>query len=298
MPSPTNVDVLCASHGNEWLGLLVHEQFTNNPVPMLRSRIAHPEAAEWARRYLGQTQIMDHYPGSLTGDPEDRAAARNMAWLGDSVGSEEVVIYDIHNNNHPGVHFMDIGSRALKAGIVGAYDMGFTMCSVRPDSFHDSVANAVALEIPVTTPAEYQLAARQLHRGLGRAARAGTEQLEQRYAAVSPRITFLRKYSIAVSTLTDAGQVRVTSDPHLIRRLESIEPGPPFSEFTLDKGILDELDIPSDRRLFMEGWGYQNMSPDLPDRGLYQGRPRKIIIGDFYTEADPPIEEGAWVLCK
>lgn len=151
----TEIDVLCASHGNEPLGLVVHEMAPEG----VRTRIAHPEAAAQDKRHLGPLQIMDCYPGNLSGNPEEIAAAQNMLWLGSRAGSENVAVYDVHNNNHPGLHFFEMGSRALQATVVGAYTLGYSICIVRPDSFYESVPNAAVLETPILSEAEYHPAA-------------------------------------------------------------------------------------------------------------------------------------------
>jgi hypothetical protein len=128
----TKFDVLCLSHGNERMSAYVHDEFETNPVKDVRSRIAHPEAARLGVRSLGKTQIMNDYPGTLDGTLDERAAARNMHWLGDDINNEEVIVADIHNNPTPGNNYFGIGRRALQASMGSAYLLGYETCVVCP----------------------------------------------------------------------------------------------------------------------------------------------------------------------
>jgi hypothetical protein len=50
--------------------------------------------------------------------------------------------------------------------------------------------------------------------------------------------------------------------------------------------------------LLMEGWGYNNGSMETSERGVSNGRPRKVALGAFFLEIEPPIVNGAWVEFK
>lgn len=133
---------------------------------------------------------------------------------------------------------------------------------------------------------------------MGKVARLGVDQLQASYEEIVPKLTFLRKYVITIVPLGLTEQLLTVSDPGLLKRLEAITPVPSFAEFSIDTDLRQALGIPDDARLLMGGWGYDNMSMELPGRGIFNGRPRKVALGGFFQEIEPPLVDGKWMEFK
>lgn len=241
---------------------------------------------------------MDCYPGNPSGDPEEIAAANNMHWLGNRAGNERIAVFDIHSNNNKGLRFFEVGSRALQATMAGAYELGYDTCVVRPDSFYRSVPNSAALETPILNESEYHLAASDLCSGLRKIAGLGIDELQRRYKEIHSELTFLRKYVVTITPGDYDNQVLTVVDSHILSQLEAISPEPPFTEFCLSTELRQALSLSGAGRLLMAGWRYDNMSVALPDRGMLNGRSRKVALGGFFQEIEPPSVDGKWVEFK
>lgn len=142
----TPVRVLCGTHGNERLGPKLHELLEREPIPGVQSRIAHPEAVKQGLRFLGVSQLRQHYPGSQYGDPEDQAAYWNMQWLGSEAGSESSLVIDIHNTTASPKSYLAVGPQVLRAAIVSGWMLGYNKGIVQDEPFIRTVPNAIAIE--------------------------------------------------------------------------------------------------------------------------------------------------------
>jgi hypothetical protein len=295
------IDILCDSHPNEEIGPLLHGQLQEASYAGIRTRIAHQEAAIAGRvRFLGVSEVMGHYPGSLSGDPEDVAAALNMDWLGHHAASENVLVYDVHSNPS-GTKFHEVGARALRAGIVGAYRLGYETCIIRPDSFYGAVPNAVALETPIASDLVKQReTVATISHSLGALAAMDMMELEDQYEAVLPHLTFLSKNSLYITTPPGSydDQILVVPYPEMLPSLEVIPYRPGITDLKLNQTVRRALGLPDDDRLYISGGQYNNSSPELPEQGTCNNRPRKLVLGDIYRKVEPPIVDGHWVNFK
>ncbi len=297
-----NIDVLCASHPDELFGSVAHNRIQAEPAPGIRSHIVHPDAlAAGGARFLGTSEIMGHYPGDLLGDPEDVAAATTMTWLGEHAGSNEALVYDVHNSAS-GAHFQEVGAYAMKASIAGAYMFGFDTCIVRPDSFYDTVPNAVALEFSISNQdANGQSdAAEQLYKKLVALSTIDIADLTAAYETIAPNLRFLTKHSVCITQ--PPGQPNeqrlLVPDSETLDHLEAIPFQPGIAELQLPEGLRTAIGINDEGALYQSGWQYYNQSPTLPDQGSYNDQPRRLVIGDIYRRTEQPIVVGDWVRFK
>jgi hypothetical protein len=293
----TEFKSLCLSHGNERIGRRVHKKLRRRPVQGIESHIAHPTAAALGVRSQGPTQIMDAYPGNWLGNLDEIAAAETMEWLGDAVNNEEVIIPDIHSNSMPGCTYSLVGERALKASMGSSYLLGYDKCVVSPSSFTDHVQNAVLLETSTSSRRDEREAAEKLYRGLSRLALLDISQLQKAYEDGQKDIQFLKDREIA-AVPGDYPTDVVFADDELLRQLETIPSPSALTKIDLPADVRRAFGLEGDGNLFTGSWGYNNMSADLPDRGQYNGRPRKSFFGNILYEIPPPVDQGDWVTFK
>lgn len=286
-----SIDILGCSHGNERLGLVLDEQLRSDPIPGVRSRIAHAEAVKKGVRHIGSgQQLQQHYPGRRFGDPEDRAAYRNMRWLGSHAGSTETFVYDVHNTDVPNLTAFSVGRRALKATMVGAWLLGYDKCYLIDDPFRRAVPNAALLENGVAE-ADYEAVAKRLHTNLGNLAFMGASELQERYDEVATNVRFYTKHEILTTSADGAVKPFIPS-------LETVASGNAFTPLDLSAeqrgmlGIPDEVD-----EVLTESWGHLNMSMVLPDAGeTADGLPRRFAFGAYFLPAQPPVANGNWAI--
>jgi hypothetical protein len=285
------IDILQCTHGNEHLGLVLDEQLRSDPIPGVRSRIAHPEAAKLGIRFLGNTaQLQMHYPGDQFGDPEDQAAYQNMQWLGEHVDDTGALIYDVHNCEIPGLTAFSVGRRALKATMVGAWQLGYNKCYLIDDPFRRAVPNAAILEngIPDT---DFDPVAKRLHMNLGSLALMEAPGLSSRFDEMVANVQFFARHEIC--TTSEDGTVQP-----FIPSLETIPGGEAFTPLDLSNeqrtalGISDDVD-----EVLIESWGYQNMSKVAPNLGYTDdGVLRRAWFGAYFLPAQAPIANGEWAI--
>lgn len=287
-------DVLNLSHGTERIGEYIEVEFEKEPVKGVRTRIAHPEAALLNVRSLGKSQIMNEYPGNLMGDSDQIAAAINTLWLGSDVNDEEVVVADIHCNKTPGNKYFSVGRRALKASMGTAYLLGYDKCFVDPNSFFDCVNNGIGIDAATIDETAERLEAKKIHQGLTQAALRTTRELIEIYN--NSKMHYFQRIEVAIVPDT-FDNVIVADDPRLLQQLEKIPPQPTFTEFQLDRKLRQAMGL-GDEKLLVEGWNYDNMSVELPEKGVCNGRPRRAFIGILLREISPPTDDGNWVVFK
>ncbi len=248
-------------------------------------RTVHPKAEKLKVRYIGTSEMTAlHYPGDPEGDPEDQAAHATMQWLGSDAGSDEVVVWDVHNNDMPGLDVFYVGRRALAAAIAGAYRLGNDRCILEPSSFTEAVQNAGSLELSLSSPRKYPQAARRLWRGFQEISELTSEELTGYYQEIAPKLRFYGKY--AVPTLGQDGRLA-----EYLPELEAIELPRAFLPLDgVSRTTLDALGIRGSGKLYTGVWGHRNESKDLPGGGG-----RKVYFGSILQEIDGPTAEGGWV---
>jgi hypothetical protein len=285
-----SIDVLQCTHGNEYLGRVLDRHFKHSPKPGIRSRIAHPEAMRLGVRCLGITQLQAHYPGNRYGDPEDRAAYRNMLWLGKHVGDAKTLIYDVHNSTVPGLTAFSVGKRALKATMVGAWQSGYNKCYYISDPFRGAVPNVAVLENSVFEE-DFSVVAKRLHTNLGNLALMDVSDLASRYEEMVANVEFFTWHGIR--TTSEEG----TMQP-FIPNLEAVPGGEAFTPLNLSSEQRMALGISDDvGEVLIETWGYQNMSEAAPNLGhTDDGVPRRAYFGGYFLPAQAPIANGEWAL--
>lgn len=294
------IDALNCTHGyKERLGLAVQEELTANRVPGVRSRIAHPKAVKLGVRYIegGKKSkpwddLLESYPGRRFGNPQERAAHRNIKWLGAHAGSPEVLVYDIHNTEVPGLTFVSVGRRALKAALVGAWQLGYKKYCFYDSRFQQAVPNGLQLENGVPE-AEFPVVARRLREGFGALALRSAAELSARYDEMlsDPDVGFYTAHYIR--TTDDSGAIQP-----FIPSLEAVPDPGAFGLLDLSLEQRAALDIPAAAsKVLRETWGHRNMSDVVPALGkTATGVPRLAWFGGYFLPAAAPTGDGTWVL--
>jgi hypothetical protein len=288
-----SVDVLECTHGGvERLGEVLHEEFQENPIQGARSRIAHPKALKRGVRHVGRKgQLQRHYPGKLFSlNPERRAAYWNMRWLGAHANSAETLIYDVHSNDRPNLTAFSVGKRALKATMVGAWELGYDKCYLIDNPFARAVQNAALLENGVAE-ADFDTTSKQLHAKLGKLTLMDISELSARYDEMVADVAFFTKHQIPTTTEDD------TLLPFILS-LETVPAAEPFTPLDLSAEQRVLLGIPDDvDDVLAETWGHLNNSMIPPGLGeTADGTPRRAWFGAYFLPAQPPVEDGDWVM--
>jgi hypothetical protein len=190
----------------------------------------------------------------------------------------------------PNLTAFSVGSRALKATMVGAWKLGYGRCYLVDDNFRATVPNAAILENGVTE-AEFNAVAEQLHRGLGKLAITDVHTLAVRYDEMVANVRFYTKHEIR--TTTDDGTVQ-----SFIPSLEAVPSGAAFTPLNLSDKQRAALRIPdSVDDVLVETWGHQNMSKVNPRLGhTAEGLPRREWFGGYFLPAKPPTSDGEWAI--
>jgi hypothetical protein len=291
-----NIDVIGGTHGNELVGTAIAFLLEHGPpgyrIPTVRSCLADTEAAKQGVRFLGARGIDEYYPGIPEGTQVEREAYETLRWLGASAGSEQVLVYDVHDNIVPNNTFCTIGRRALQAGLVGGSRLVHTnRFLLAPTSFAKSVPNAVTLELQAVTLDEHIDVIDRFFEELDTLATDTTiDELQQEYIDIADTFKFYSKHTI--STKGHDGQIA-----DYMPELEQIPSPGAFMPVDLPPILRKQLDISDKADEILAGtWGHDNMSKLNARLGCTaDGTPRREYFGCFMVPIDPPVKDGPWV---
>lgn len=293
------IDCLYGSHGNELFGQHVYEQATQEGMHSnIRMRAGHPEALMAGVRSFSLSEIMScyQYPRADRISREHLQAARNLAWLGRNRGSEEALVYDIHDTTVSRIRYASFGSIALQAAIAGAYFLGHDRAFIEDCSFYNTVPNGVALEETITTqkPEEYDRKAACLLERLEVLARMDAEDLRHIYPIAIQNMQIYRSHDIP-ATAPDGNLA------NYIPELEEMGDHAPFSELSLSPKLREALQLPARMPLYANIWQYNNMSPEVPRLGSYidadgDKQHRRSFFGAVLIPQPAPVVMGKWAL--
>ena len=223
---------------------------------------------------------------------EEIEAYYAMQWLGERAGSEEVLVYDIHDNSVPGNMYVAVGQRALQATLVGAYQLGFDKCLVDSTPFFEAVPNSALLELSVSAfPQDYHEAIDKLIERLDELATHGTlDGLQEQYADASSKLRFYSR--TAIPTIGEDGQ-----PADYMSDLERIHVPEAFTPLDLSDELRGALGIAGTHEIVSSSWGHSNMSRQMPWLGKTQaGVTRREYFGAYLIPISAPSPDGKWVV--
>lgn len=280
--SKGGIAVLVGTHGNEMeVGGRLEGKLAVKPISRVLVRNAHLEATRVRKRFLGTSpdarQLMSRYPGDPNGDPEQKAAYRNLHWL-DKL--KPIVVLDIHESTCPG-SYMGGGTKVSLATLACGKELGYNKYVVDELPFFDSVPNSIYIENSLADN-DPETIAERLYTSLERVSSINLQQSS--YDDVTQGIIFYQKFEIP--TAGEDGEIL-----SWIPGLEKISIKPAFSPLELSDTQRTQLSIPSNALATYGSWGHDNMSNQVPERIGFTatGVPRREYFGSFFVQIAPPI---------
>lgn len=297
------IDYMTGEHANEFAGLFTHGLLKNDPatlrlhdappgikaeIPGVRSRIVHQEAWLYgmgAVRFMGDSEIQStHYSDSNELDPETRAGALVLSWLGSDCYDENAVVLSDHNNKTPGLKFARIGSVASRRTIAAAHIVGgFDRFLVYDDSFSEEILTGVVLDEPIINGVADVNTSKSRYAGLFRLAGESPESLDDYYKKIISQLTFYR--CIDIPTLDKNSEYA-----DYLEEIEGIEVNEAFTPLGLSRDLRERFGVKDKEAPVSLTWGHDGMAPIIDEAG------RQLYFGAILCEITCPEPAGGiWV---